>query len=120
MADTSKTGFGFDQISNKTPEWANWLFRGWLILSNALTGFVTGLAALQGIHISPVQIGVILLSINSLNVVVYGFSKLFGVETDQADPTKPLIAEKQITDSGDTKAVNPVIVEPTAADSPTK
>jgi len=82
----SKVDFGLDQITCKTPEWANWIFRGWLIVSNALTGFITSLVAIDGIHITPVTVGVIMASINFLNLIVYGFSKLFGVSTPPTDP----------------------------------
>lgn len=110
MNDINKTSFGLDQISSLTPVWATWLFRGWLILSNALTGFITSLVAINGIHLTPVTVGIIMASINFLNLIVYGFSKLFGVVTEPADPGKPLIADKQVVDGG-TKAVDPVIVD---------
>lgn len=113
--DKSKTGFGLDQVGNTTPEWANWIFRGWLILSNALTGYITALAAIKGINMTPIEVGVIMATLNFLNLLVYGFSKLFGVVPDQADPAKPLIADTQINKDGSTKVVNPVVVEPPPA-----
>lgn len=110
--DKSKTSFGFDQITNKTPEWANWIFRGWLIVSNALMGYITALAAIKGINITPVEVGVIMATLNFLNLLVYGFSKLFGVVPDAPDLDKKVIADKQIDDDGNTKDINPIIVKP--------
>lgn len=120
MADTSKTGFGFDQIVNETPEWANWIFRGWFIISKAIIGYLGTLMAIKGISISLTTFLVISATISMLgDPIMYGFSKLFGIVPEQAEPGAGLVADKQITDGG-TKAVNPVVVEPVAADNPTR
>lgn len=109
--DNTKVSFGMGQISNSTPEWANWIFRGWLIMSNALTGFITTLAAIKGINLTPVEIGIIMASINFLNLVVYGFSKLFGVVPDEVDPGKPFVANQQLDDKGNVNAIPDTVIK---------
>lgn len=99
------------QISNSTPEWANWIFRGWLIMSNALTGFITTLAAIKGINLTPVEIGIIMASINFLNLIVYGFSKLFGIVPDAVDPGKPFVASQQVDEKGNVNTIPDTVIK---------
>lgn len=109
--DTSKTKFGFNQLSNETPEWANWIFRGYFIISKAAVGYIAGLTALKELNMSLLTLTVTLLTINLLlDPIMYGFSKLFGIVPDQAEPGAPLVADKQVTDDG-TKAIDPVVVK---------
>lgn len=111
--DKSKTSFGLSQVNNETPEWANWIFRGYFIISKALIGYLAALSALHGIKISVDTFTLITVTINLLlDPVVYGFSKLFGVVPDAPNADNKLVADKEIDDKGDTKAVNPVIINP--------
>lgn len=106
MTDTSKTGFGFNQISNSTPEWANWIFRGWFILSKAAIGYIGTLMAIKGIDISLTTFLVISATITMLgDPIMYGFSKLFGVVPEAVDPAQPFIANQQIDKAGNTNAI---------------
>lgn len=116
--DKSKTKFGFGQLTAETPLFAQWIFRGWLILAPAISGLLTGLAATQGVHISPTTIAVVLLVMQFLNLIIYGVSKLFGVVTEPVDPDKSLLADKQVDDQGNTNAINPVVA-PTPDPAPT-
>jgi hypothetical protein len=111
--DKSKTSFGFSQISNQTPEWANWIFRGWFIISKAAIGYLGTLMAIKGINIPLTTFLVISATITMLgDPIMYGFSKLFGIVPDAPDPSKPLIADTQVDDKGNTKAINPIVVDP--------
>lgn len=115
MANISKTSFGFSQLENETPEWANWIFRGYFIISKAMVGYLAGLTALKELNISILTLTVVMLTINLLlDPIMYGFSKLFGIVPDNADPKKPLLADKQIENNGtDVKDITPVIIKPT-------
>lgn len=109
--DTTKTSFGLDQINNPTPEYANWIFRGYFIISKAVIGYLGAISALKGIGMSLITFTVIILTITLLlDPIVLGFSKLFGVVPEQADPAKSLIATDQIDDKGDTQAIKPVVI----------
>lgn len=109
MANTSTVKFGLGQVNNETPEWANWIFRGWFIISKAVVGYIAALAALKELNISITTLMVITLTINLLlDPIMYGFSKLFGIVPDQADSSSPFIADKQVTPEGDVKNINPV------------
>lgn len=74
---TGTIKFGLGQINNVTPEMANWIFRGYFILSKAVIGY------LAAIHfITPAQIYNITITITLLvDPVMLGFSKLFGIDT---------------------------------------
>lgn len=104
--DTSKTSFGLGQIANETPEWANWIFRGWFIISIAFIGWASAVGIFDKATVNVITTTVTLL----LNPIMYGFSKLFGIVPDQAEPGAPLVADKQVTDEG-TKAIDPVIIK---------
>lgn len=106
--DKSKVGFGLDQVNNVTPPFANWIFRGYFIVSKAFIGWM----AAVGIF-TPHELFVTLTTVNLLlDPIMYGFSKLFGVVPDSPTGGTALIADKQVDKSGDVKAVNPVLVPP--------
>ena len=82
----AQTKFGLNQITNSTPLWASWLFRIVFILTTAAT-FV--IASDPTINDSlKVQIGVYM---KGLDMLIYGFSKMFGVKVteDTTDEPKP-------------------------------
>lgn len=108
MADSSKVKFGLDQVNNLTPEFANWIFRGYFIISKAFVGWAAAVG-LFSVH----ELFVILTTINLLvDPIMYGFSKLFGIVPEEADPNQPVIATQQIDSAGDTKSINPIVVDP--------
>lgn len=106
MADTSKTSFGLDQVNNETPEFANWIFRGYFIISKAAIGWI----AAVGLFPTKTQFVVVTTVSLLLDPIMLGFSKLFGIVPVQADDSKPLVADHQIDDKGDIQAIKPVVL----------
>ncbi|SEV89032.1 hypothetical protein SAMN05428988_0169 [Chitinophaga sp. YR573] len=77
------TKFGLDQVGNETPKWSKWMFRITIILTT-VAAFV--IAADPGIpDIIKVRIGVYL---KGLDMLVLGFSKMFGVEVQDTTENK--------------------------------
>lgn len=74
------TNFGLDQINNPTPLWAKWVFRTVFILTT-VASFWAGASTL----IDPLYKAELLLGFKSLDMIVFGFSKLFGVELPERD-----------------------------------
>lgn len=115
MAQTEqKVGFGLGSLEKETPLWAKWIFRGYFVFSKALIGW---LAATQ-LFPKETLIEVVYFITLLLDPIFFGLSKLFGVQVDQAEPGEPLLADKQLLDNGDNKAISPVIVNAPIA-SPT-
>lgn len=76
--DIDKTKVTFGAISSTTPQWAKWVFRSVFILTSVATFIIAGDA-----QIKPdlaVRIGVYL---KGLDLLAFGFSKLFGVTLDE-------------------------------------
>jgi hypothetical protein len=74
---TGTVKFGLAQIGNVTPEMANWIFRGYFILSKAVIGYMAALKYLTPVEIYNVTITITLLA----DPIMLGFSKLFGIDT---------------------------------------
>lgn len=108
MSDTSKTSFGLGQVNNPTPEFANWIFRGYFIISKALIGWI----AAVGLFPTKTQFVVVTTVSLLADPVVLGFSKLFGIEAVAPTDDKPFIADKQMDDKGDVKQITPVVLPP--------
>lgn len=75
--DIDKTKVTFGAITSTTPIWAKWVFRGTLIVTSVATFIIAGDS-----HISAetaVRVGVYL---KGLDLLAFGFSKLFGVTLD--------------------------------------
>lgn len=64
-------------IENPTPTWAKNMFRITFVLTGALTIFVAG----SNLISEEIRYE-IMLGIKSLDVIVYGVSKMFGVEKE--------------------------------------
>lgn len=106
MVDNSKTKFGLSQIQNPTPEYANWIFRGYFLISKAVLGWLGGLAAAGALNIPIKTMLFITLTISLLgDPIMLGFSKLFGIVPEPVDPEKPFVATQQIDDKGDVNAI---------------
>ncbi len=74
--------FGVNQISNPSPLWAKWIFRGTLLLTSVATFII---ASDPGIPDAlKVRIGVYL---KALDLLMYGLSKMVGIQI--ADDDKP-------------------------------
>lgn len=90
LPSNPQVNFGFDQLGCKTPDWANWIFRSYFIFSKAAVGYVSGLAAVKGLNISTTELAVIMLTMSFLDLLMYGFSKMFGIQppTDSIETLK--------------------------------
>lgn len=82
--------FGLGQIKNPTPEMANWIFRGYFIISKAVIGWLGGLSAAHAINVSVTTMLLVTLTVSLLlDPIMLGFSKLFGIDTvKQTDETQ--------------------------------
>lgn len=70
-----QTSFGLEQLSNPTPLWAKQVFRIVFVLTTVLTFWVAGSTLIAaGIKTE------LMLGLKSLDMLVFGISKLFGVE----------------------------------------
>ena len=70
-----KTKFGFGQLTSKTPSWASWLFRIVFILTTVAAFIISGDPQINDM----IKVRV-LLYLKGVDMLIYGFSKLFGVE----------------------------------------
>ena len=71
-----KTKFG--KINEPTPEWAKWMFRITAIVTTAIAFYVAGSTFVPAQYKTEV-----LLALKSLDMIVLGFSKMFGVVEDE-------------------------------------
>ena len=78
-----KTKFGFGQLTSKTPSWAIWIFRIVFILTTVATFVIAADPTIN--DALKVRIGVYL---KGLDMFLYGFSKLFGVEVQEENHEK--------------------------------
>lgn len=118
MADKSKTGFGFNQVSNPTPEFANWIFRGYFLISKAVIGWLGGLAAAGALSVPVKTMLLISLTISLLlDPIMLGFSKLFGIVPEPVDPEKPFVASQQVNEQGDVNAIPDTVLKPQQPES---
>ena len=75
---TETTKFGFGQLENKTPIWAKNVFRVTLLITSVATFIIAG-----DNQIAPetaVRIGVYL---KALDLVIFGLSKMVGIELEE-------------------------------------
>ena len=83
MALIQKTSFGVNQISNPTPNWANWIFRT-LLYAGAITTIV-----LSTITEIPDNVKLVVAKYTLEGItLVHAFTKMFGI-TIVNDPTQP-------------------------------
>jgi hypothetical protein len=79
-------GFGPSQLVNKTPLWAKWMFRITFIVTTALAFWMAAT------KLVPENIKFeVLLGFKSFDMLVWGFSKLFGVEGEPSEEVKQAI-----------------------------
>lgn len=110
--DKSKTNFGLDQVNNPTPEFANWIFRGYFIISKAAIGYICGISAAGALAIPVKTMLLYTLTVSLLlDPIMYGFSKLFGIVPDQVDPNKPFVASQQIDDKGNLNTIPDTVID---------
>jgi len=74
-----ETKVTFGAINATTPNWAKWLFRGTLILTSVVSFWIasTGL-------VSEANKLEIVLALKGLDLLVFGFSKMFGITIDES------------------------------------
>lgn len=75
VEDTKVT---FGAISSTTPQFAKWLFRGTLILTSVVAFWIAGTGL-----VSEANKLEVVLALKGLDILVFGFSKLFGVKIDE-------------------------------------
>jgi hypothetical protein len=75
------TKFGPSQISNETPAWAKWMFRITFIVTTALIGWI----AATNLFPQNTKYEITLLLKLLIDPIVYGISKMFGVDPKQED-----------------------------------
>ena len=70
--------FSFNSIPLETPRWAKVMFRIVFLLTTSLTLFIAGTNLIQ----ENVKFE-LMLAVKSLDVMIYGISKMFGIEKEQ-------------------------------------
>jgi len=75
--DKEDTKVVFGAITATTPQWAKWAFRGTLIVTSVATFIIAGDNAIK--PELALRIGVYL---KALDLLAFGFSKMFGVKLD--------------------------------------
>lgn len=78
MSTQSKTEFGINQVGNKTPAWAQWMFRIFFYL----VSFVNLYLAFDT-TVPPELMHTILKWSTLLVMAVHGFSRMWGIDTKQ-------------------------------------
>ena len=69
------SNFGLDQINQPTPLWAKNMFRIVFVITT-----VASFWAASSTLISPIYKAELMLGFKSLDMIIFGFSKLFGIE----------------------------------------
>lgn len=74
--------FGVSQIKNETPAWAKYVFRVWFILTTVATLWIAGTNLVSdGTKVEIVN------ALKASDVLIWGLSKMFGVEVKQEGVT---------------------------------
>ena len=74
----SETKVQFGAVSNPTPTWAKWVFRGTAILTTVVAFYIGGTSLIQEQYKVEVLLG-----LKSLDMLTLGFSKMFGIVEDK-------------------------------------
>ena len=74
------TKIGISQLTKQTPLWASWMFRTVFILTTVATFIIAGEPTID--DATKVRIGVYL---KGLDMAIYSFSKMFGVDPKGSD-----------------------------------
>lgn len=77
MEQKEKLVIGVDAIKYPTPNWANWMLRGTVIVTSILVVFVAATKLIS----EDIKYELMLL-IKCIDMGVYGFSRLFGIVID--------------------------------------
>lgn len=68
----------FGAINSVTPTWAKWIFRATLILTSVLSFWI----ASTGLISEPIKLEIVL-ALKGLDLLTFGFSKMFGITLDE-------------------------------------
>ena len=68
----------FGAINSATPGWAKWIFRATLILTSVLSFWI----ASTGLISEPIKLEIVL-ALKGLDLLTFGFSKMFGITLDE-------------------------------------
>jgi hypothetical protein len=83
MPEQTSSGFGPKFIGEKTPSWAQWMFRIFFYVTSMTT---LGLSLFTTI---PVEVKLhIAEAVAFANMAVHSFSKMFGIKIENTDYTK--------------------------------
>jgi len=77
--------FGPGQIVNNTPGWAKWMFRITFTITTAATGYIAATNAIP--QESKYEITLLLKLL--IDPIVFGVSKMFGVDVKESEEIKP-------------------------------
>lgn len=77
--EDKKTNFGLNQIAEKTPEWAKWLFRITFLVTTALSVWI----ASTNLITPSVKYELTLILKVIVDPVVFGISKMFGINNNK-------------------------------------
>lgn len=77
--DKSDTKVTFGAINAATPSWAKWLFRGTIILTSVVAFWIAGTSL-----VSEANKLEVVLALKALDLLSFGFSKLFGITIDES------------------------------------
>ena len=75
MPKTTHHAFSKKALQNTTPLWAKNVFRITFVLTSAITIFIAG----TNLFAEEIKYE-LMLGIKSLDAIIYGFSKMFGIE----------------------------------------
>lgn len=78
-SNTGTVSFGLGQLTNATPIFAKWIFRGYFIISKAIVGWMGYTKLIPQADLYEI-LGVVSLL---LDPIVLGISNLFGVKADE-------------------------------------
>jgi len=78
MKKNRTESFTVKALTMETPRWAKTMFRATFLITSAVTVFVAGTNLIS----EDIKFEVMLL-LKALDVVIYGFSKMFGIEREE-------------------------------------
>lgn len=67
----------FGAIGSPTPKFAKWIFRGTLILTSVIAFWIAGTSLVS----EPNKLEIVL-ALKAVDLLVFGFSKMFGITTE--------------------------------------
>lgn len=75
----SQTKVTFGAINSVTPDWAKWIFRSVLIITSVVSFWIASTSLIT--EANKLEI---VLALKALDLLAFGFSKLFGITLDES------------------------------------